>query len=148
MGRTFEVGVRGVTAAAGAAYATLQTPTGRLRLRELGFFASTAVAASIGLGRAANSFVTTTSAVGQTRDPSDTVAALGIMGTAWSTAPTVPGVFTRRIVLPAVIGAGVIWTWPADPLIVPVHGAAISLVLWNFGAGAGPAPDIYAIWEE
>ena len=146
MGRTFEAAARGIAAAAGATYATIGCgANARARLREIGFFSSAATAASVGLGRPANTPVASTTILGQTRDPADAVASLVSIGTAWSTAPTAPSVFFRRAVLPNVIGAGVIWQWSGEGLIIPASGF---LVLWNFGAAAGPAPDVYAVWEE
>lgn len=150
MGRVFECGVTGVAAASAAAYAAFEMGASvRGRVREIGFFATAATAASVGLGHPANEStppVATTTAAGQPLDQQDGVAAVGVISTAWSTAPTAPSVFMRKIVLPAVIGAGIIWTWPADaPLIVKPSGW---IVLWNFGGSSGPAPTVYVKWEE
>jgi hypothetical protein len=151
MGRVFEIGFRGATAAAGAAYGQIIAgASGALRIREIGFFSATAVAASVGLGRAANQPATAAPIAALQTDPRDAVTSLASAAASWSTAPTVPAAFYRRIVLPAVIGAGIIWSWPAEaPLIViPVAAVGQALVLWNFGAAAGPAPDIYVRGEE
>lgn len=152
MGRVYELGARGIAAAAGANYATISSLVAgnvRARIREIGFFASAATLTSVGLGRPANEAtppVATTSVVGITVDPQDAIAAVARIDTAWSTVPTVPANFLRRIVVPAVAGAGFIWTWPADtPLILKPGGW---YTLWNFGAGAGAAPDLYVRWEE
>ncbi len=146
MAKYYEVGVRGIAAATGAAYATLHTGAGqRAKIREIGIALSAATLSSIGLGRPANTPVATTSALGQALDPND-VAATVNADTVWSTAPTAPSVFVRRFVLPAVAGAGLIWTFPADaPLVLNVSSW---LVLWNFGASTAAAPDLYVKWEE
>ena len=146
MARTYEVGVRGVAAAAAAPYASFHAGgTNRVKIREIGFFLSAATATSIGLGRPANSPVATTSSLGQARDPAEP-AATANADTAWSTAPTAPTIFMRRAALPATQGAGLIWTWPPDAPFVLAAGAF--LVFWNFGGAAGAAPDIYVCYEE
>lgn len=150
MGRTFEAGARGVAAAAGAAYASIQCGANvRMRVREIGVFLSAATLSPVGLGHPANEAtppVASSTVAGQPIDQQDAIASVGALGLAWSTAPTAPSVFMRRVQVPAVAGAGLIWTWPADaPLIVKPSGW---LVLWNFGASAGAAPDFYVKWEE
>lgn len=139
--------MRGVAAAAGAAYATIgAAASSRIRIREIGVFLSAATLTPLGLGRPANTPVQTSTVVGQSLDPADAIASLGSIAASWSTAPTVPAALLRRAQIPAVAGAGVIWTWSADrPLVVP---ASAFVVLWNFGASAGAAPDVYWAWEE
>jgi hypothetical protein len=51
----------------------------------------------------------------------------------------------RRIVLPAAIGAGVIWQF--DRLIAGVLGTT-SLVLWNFGGAAASALSLYIVCDD
>jgi hypothetical protein len=51
---------------------------------------------------------------------------------AWTTAPTVPTTFFRRIYLPGTIGAGVIWTFPRGLILATSH----SLTLWNIAANS------------
>lgn len=150
MGRIYEAGFRGAAAAAAASYATFQMGANvRGRVREIGFFLSAATLSPLMLGHPANEAtppVASTTIAGQAIDQQDGVASVGLVGTAWSTAPTAPTVPMRRITLPAVAGAGIIWTWPADaPLIVKPSGW---IVLWNFGGSAGAAPDGYVKWEE
>lgn len=146
MAKFYEVGVRGVAAASAAAYATLHTGAAqRCKIREIGVALSAATLSPIGLGRPANTPAASTSTLGQALDPND-VAATVNADTAWTTAPTAPSIFIRRFQLPAVAGAGLIWTWPAEkPLVLNVSSW---LVLWNFGGSAGAAPDIYVAWEE
>lgn len=132
-------------AAAGAAFATFHTvATDRPRIVEIGAFCNAATAASLQLIRPNNTPVASTSVVGQPEDPSDP-AATCLVDTAWSTAPTIgSNVPLRRAVMPATIGAGVIWVFQ-NGLFVPISSW---LVLWNYGASAGPALSVYMIWDE
>lgn len=144
--RYYEVGVTTPAAASAAAYATLHTGANlNCAIREVGVFVTAATSSSIGLIRASNTPVATTSTLGQAQD---TVVAASTVNvdTAWSTAPTIGSNYLRKAVLPATIGAGIIWTWPnGDGLVVPVSAW---LVLWNFGAAAGSACTAYIVYEE
>ena len=142
----YEVAVRTPAAASAAAYATIHTPAGaKARIREIGAFTSAATLSPIGLGRPANTPVATTSVLGQALDPL-LGASLNNVDTAWSTAPTAPTQFFKRIALPATAAVGVIWAWSAEaPLIVPVSAW---VVLWNFGGSTAAALDVYIKWEE
>lgn len=142
----YSVGVVGVTAATGAAYATVHTAsTERAFIREIGFFNTTAVASRVAIGRKNNTPVATTSVLGQAEDPADAVAVTNV-DTAWSTAPTAPANFLRRTSLAAAIGAGVIWTWPVGKeLVIPVSEW---LIIWNDGAATAAANVLYVVWEE
>jgi len=143
---SYEVSVITPAAASAAAYMTLHTGASlRCKLRELGVIVNAATASSLGLGRPANTPVASTSVLGQACDAADPAATVN-MDSAWSTAPTAPTNFFRRFNAGAVIGNGVIWTWPADaPLVLNVSSW---LVLWNFGASAGSACSVYAKWDE
>ncbi len=143
---SYAQGFASVAAAAGAAYATIHTAAGaRARIREIGLFCNAATASSVQLVRAATG-TASTSVLGQAEDPADAASVTNI-DTAWSVAPTIStNVPLRRVVIPAVIGAGVIWTWPIErPLVIAVSSM---LVIWNFGAGAGSVLNGYAVWEE
>lgn len=143
MGR-YAAAVRTPAAAAGAAYATLRCSATRdARVFEIGVATSAATLSSVGLGRPANTPVATTSTLGQAEDTS-LGAGLTNADTAWSTAPTAPTVFMRRFAIPATAGLGFIWTFQ-NGLVLPVSG---QIVLWNFGAGAGSALDVYFVWDE
>jgi hypothetical protein len=143
----YENGFLSVAAASGAPYLTFHTGSlSRARIQELAIFVNAATASSVGLIRPANTPVATTSTLGQPDDPNEPVPTSSV-DTAWSTAPTITGnVFLRRIVIPATIGQGVIWTWPdGKELIVNVSSY---LVLWNFGASAGSILSGYVRWIE
>ena len=133
-------------AATVAPFATIRAgSSSRVRLLELGIFNNAATASSVALYRATNTFVPTTSVLGQQYDTNDP-ASIANLDTAWSTAPTVTAASSlRRVSLPASIGAGVIWQF--DNLVLGPAGTA-GLVLWNFGASTASALNIYAVWEE
>ncbi len=116
---------------------------GRIKIMELGIFLATATASIFGLGRPQAIGVTPTSPVDFLQEDSDDVLASGVVQSAlaWDTGPTVPTSFFRRIALPAVVGTGVIWTWPKG-LLIPVEE---SIVLWNLGTNA--VVDAYAVVE-
>lgn len=142
----YSVGQATVAAASGAAYATIHTGSSyKARIAEIGVACNAATASSIGLIRAANTPIATTSVLGQAEDPSDPASTVNF-DTAWSTAPTIGSNYLRRFGLPATIGAGLIWTWAPDkPLVLPVSSW---LVLWNFGASAGSILQAYVKWLE
>lgn len=137
-----EVGVRTVAAASGAAYVNFVPGSGRpMRLLELGVSVVTATASGIGLGLAANTPVASTTTLGESQD---NAAALGGIGTVWSTAPTVPAKFKRRFLIPATIGLGFIWRFDNPGILIPDQ----KLTVWNFHTAAGGALDLYAVWDE
>lgn len=116
---------------------------GRIKIMEIGIFLAAATASIFGLGRPQAVGITPTSPVDFLQEDSDDVLASGVVQSAlaWDTGPTVPTAFLRRIALPAVIGTGVIWTWPKG-LFIPVSD---SIVLWNLGTNA--VVDAYAVVE-
>ncbi len=142
----YSLGFASVAAAAGAPYATLHTGANyRAQILELAVFCNAATASSIGLIRPSNSPVATTSVLGLAENTADPASTVNI-DTAWSTVPTIGTSFLRKITLPATIGAGMLFQFPADkPLIVPVSSF---LVLWNFGVGAGSVLNGYVKWME
>lgn len=94
------------------------------RVFEIGVFAETAVAGTIGLRRTTTAGTgAATSTTPTADDTSATAAGSVLLDTAFATAvPSSNATYMRRTALPAVIGAGVIWTFPQG-LIVPVSGA-------------------------
>jgi hypothetical protein len=143
----YSAAVRTPAAGAGAAYCDLRTAAGnRARVKEIGVILATAVASSIGLIRPATVGTASTTTAGQPDDPADP-AGSAVIGSAWSSAPTVGSIYLRRGMTAAVIGTGVVWSfWANDRgLLVPVSS---SLLLWNFGAGAGAALDVWIVWDE
>lgn len=144
MGR-YSAGFTKAAPATATMVAQLRTSSTKdVRVWEVGVFASTAVALSVGLIRSATVGATFTS-VTPTADDTSLGAASTLVDTAATTAPTIStNVYLRKIVLPATIGAGIIWSFPMG-IVVPTSGG---LLLWNFGAGTGPAIEGYYTFEE
>ena len=132
--------VSGVTGAAAWEILTGATP-GRARLIEMGIFLVAATATTIGLGRPQAIGITPTTPVDfLPEDPNDVVASGVIQSAlAWGTGPTIPVSYFRRIALPAVIGSGVIWTFP-EGLVIPISS---SIILWNLATNS--VLDAYAV---
>lgn len=144
----YTLAVRTPAAAANAPFCDLRTGAGeRGRLLELGVFLAAATATNFGLVRPATVGAASVSAAGQAEDPADTASTLSV-GTGWTTAPTIPAapLYLRRYPAGGTVGAGVVWTWYAqNGLVVPLNS---SLLLWNLGAAAGAALDVYMVWDE
>lgn len=115
-----------------------------IRVWEIGVFASTAVALSVGLIRSLTLGATFTT-ITPVADDTSAGAATALVDTAITTQPTITAnTYLRKVVLPATIGAGIIWSFPMG-LIVPTSAG---MLLWNFGAGTGPAVEGYWTYEE
>ena len=132
--------VSGVTGAAAWEILTGATP-GRARLIEMGIFLVAATATTIGLGRPQAIGITPTTPVDfLPEDPNDVVASGVIQSAlAWGTGPTIPVSYFRRIALPAVIGSGVIRTFP-EGIVIPISS---SIILWNLATNS--VLDAYAV---
>lgn len=89
-------------------------------------------AATLGFGRPANdgSVVQTGSQLVQTEDMS--VAGKTAIASTWSTAPTQPNVFLRRVTGPANTGWGAIWTFPKGLICLTNNGACV----WNLAVNS------------
>lgn len=139
-----------VTATAGIPLIALRAPaTERMALRELGVTLIAATSTRLGLRRATVVSVTPgTTIAGQNKNPGSPASG-SLTVSSWGTVPTVSANDMRRITLPAAIGAGFIWTWPADdPLIVGLGSAIAEVCLVNLVAVAPSLFDYYAVWED
>jgi hypothetical protein len=127
------------------ANACLEIRTGaadRPRIMEIGISINAATASVFGLGRPAAIGITPTAPVTVPgEDPIDTFSTVQT-ALAWGTGPTAPVLFFRRISLPATVGAGVIWTFPAGLLISP----SSSMVIWNITATS--VADIWVVINQ
>jgi hypothetical protein len=141
----YSVGFTKVAPATGTFVSQLRTTaTKDIRIWEIGCFCSTAVALSVGLIRSLTVGATFTTVTPQADDTS-AGAATALCDTAITTQPTITAsTYLRKIVLPATIGAGVIWSFPMG-IVVPTSAG---MLLWNFGAGTGPAVEGYWTYEE
>lgn len=131
--------------AAGANYCEFRNPAARrAQIEEIGVTLGAATATGVGLVRATTQGTAGTAQLGQAEDPSQAAADASIFhGTLTS---LVAGTnWMRRLLLPAAIGAGIIWQWPqSDRLIVP---PSASLVLQNIHSAAGAASiHVYFVW--
>jgi hypothetical protein len=129
--------------AIGTCWELRSTATDRLFIREIGITLATAVASTFGLGRPAAIGVTPTSPVTVLAMDPGNPAGTGTNALAWGTAPTAPVAFLRRIGLPATIGAGVIWSFGGQGLVVPVSS---SIVVYNITLNG--TADIYVDIDE
>lgn len=82
-------------------------------------------------------------------DNADAAALSSYIATGWSTTPTfaTSGPWIDVGGLPLTLGAGLIWTYPGQGLVVPTSGSLILADLNASGATLGSF-DISAIWEE
>lgn len=145
----YSIGFASAAAAASAAYAAFRAPTRTSRLIEIGLSCNAATASNVSLFRntAAGYTATTSSSVGQAEKPT-AAAGTSLVDSAWSTAPTVTAASRiRRFILPATIGAGLIWTFP-EGIDIRSATATDILVIWNEGAGAGSVLNGYCVWDE
>lgn len=133
----FEASASSATSAAAGPIATILAAAAPARLpeiREIGVFASTAVAGTVGLGKPAAAGITPGTSVTVDRDnPADGTAGATKLVTTWTTAPTAPGVLKRQVQLAATIGTGVVWVWGPGELVVPANG---NLVIWQVSSAA------------
>ena len=116
--------------------------TNRPRLMEMGIWLNAATQSPIGLGRPQAIGITPTSPVTVlAEDPAESTG-LTQTALAWSTGPTVPLQFFRRVNMAAAIGAGVVLTFPRGIVIA----AAGSLVNWNIAATS--VNDVHIVVDE
>lgn len=117
--------------------------TDRAALLEMGVFLAAATASTFGLGRpAVNGAGGTTPVTFPAEDPGDPPGTVQSILAGWSTTPTAPANFFRRIGLPGTIGTGVIWTFPRGLKIA----ISTSFVLWVIATSG--VVDAYAVEDE
>lgn len=148
----FEAGATSIIVAAAATpIVAFRCPTTeRMAIREIGVTLQAATSTRLSLVRATVVSVTPTgNFVGNAKNPLSPASASTLV-TGWTTIPTaaLTNVF-RRITLPAAIGAGFIWTWPADDPLYVGNGVAIGeICLVNSVAVAPSLFDFYVVWES
>lgn len=122
--------------------------TQRVWLYELGISIEAAPTAApvIRLNRQTANGTITTSITPQAEDPGN-AAAVTLLDTVWSVAPTLGAVDLRRWPLPNSVGAGIVWTWYDSPLVIPVSGGLAIVNAVAAGATLGSL-DIYAYFGE
>lgn len=144
----YRAGFASAAPANGAPYATLNCPTRKGNVHSVDYSLQTAVQSQIGYGTPANEATppvvsTSITPVGK---PSD-IAATARIGTAWSTAPTVPGVMVDERIIAGVVGAGwtIQWSGLADYDEVKIGGWR---TLWNRGGGTAGVFLVVPIFDE
>ena len=137
--RTYEAAINRATSAAAGPIATLVEPSGgrRSSLLELGIFVGSAPASGpeVGIGLPGNTPAgTLTGTTVTANDPTDETGTGVLVTTFGTTQPTAPASFRRRILLPAVIGAGIVWTWERGEIAIPINAFNQGLVIWQITA--------------
>jgi hypothetical protein len=101
------------------------------------------------LARATNTPAGGTAVAGQPFDPADAAALTSHFNTGQSTVPTFTtgGPFLVAGGLPLTLGAGLIWTFPGQGLVIPVSSSLLLANLNASGATLGSF-DIDLMWEE
>src|SRR6266550_5603820 len=116
-----------VTTIAAAAWAALSPSTNEAAVMELRYVNGAATASVIGIGRSANT-PTLTGGVAFLAEDEGRPAGVTQAAVAFGTAPTVPTNFFRRASIAAVIGVGIVYTFPRG-IVLAAAGAAITV--WN-----------------
>lgn len=143
MGNRYEISGTGAASTTATAQVELRFPsTESGYVREVGLFSNAALTANIGLGKAAAQGTGGTASLGISANGGIATSAGGVY-MAWTTAPTAPTQFFRRVGLPAAIGNGIIWSFLGDGLLC---SASTSLVLWNIATSS--IVSFYFVWEE
>jgi hypothetical protein len=132
-----------VTTIAAASWAMLSPATNEAAVMEMRWVNGAATASVIGIGRTANT-PTLTSGVAFLAEDEGRPTGLTQSAVAFGTAPTVPTQFFRRASIAAVIGCGIIYTFPRG-IVMAAGGAAICV--WNITANSAVV-DIDAVVDE
>ena len=131
------------TTAASAAWEIRSAVTNQPKIMEVGLSEVAAVAGTYGFGRPGAIGVTPTSPQNFVAEaPASAPTSLTTAAVAWGTAPTVPANFNRRITSQALIGVGIIWTFPRG-FELPVSGSAIIWII-----ATAPVCDVWAVIDE
>lgn len=139
------------TATANAPLVALRAPAAEvMRVREFGVTLIAATSTRLGLARATTVSVTPgTTVAGQPGGVAGGPVSASLLVSSWATVPIISASYLRRITLPAAVGAGFIWTWPADdPLLVGDGRVVSEICLANLVAVACSLFDYYVKWED
>lgn len=151
MPASYEIADRSASVTAAARLAEIRTTsTDRAHVKEIGVSVGVAGAApTIGLIRPNAIGVTPTSPktvqAGDPGSPAGTVTT----AVAWGTAPTLPGtpVYLRRVTLPATLGAGWVWAFSPEQLVIPISSSLL-IDLIALSAAVATAIDFYVSLYE
>lgn len=129
----YELSATKTTGAAAGMIVQFRTGAARdARIWDITVTASTAVSGSIGLIRPSAVGATFTSTGPGIAEDNIAGAGVAVLDTAATTAPTIGSVYMKQIVLPATIGAGVVWSFP-NGLVVPTSS---SIAIWQTSTAA------------
>lgn len=97
--------------------------TQRVQLLELGIAVSVAPTTNpqFRLNRPTAIGTSTATVTPQAEDPAN-AAAVTLLDTTWSSAPTLAAIDLRSFPVPSSIGAGIVWTWYDQPFVIPQSG--------------------------
>lgn len=125
------------------------TTTPRIRIREIAVWTVTATSGEIGLCRATARGTNTATQLGVALDSGDP-AANGTLDQTYSVDPTMTtGTVIRRGILPATIGAGVVFSWWGQDEGLVVNNNANGVSLFTIVApSASTSWSYYFCWEE
>lgn len=116
---------------------------GAFKAMECGLAIAAATTSVFGMGVPAAIGVTpTTPAAFVFEDGGNTSVPTTTSALAWGTSPTNPTVYSRRVSLPATIGAGVVWTFPRGFAVLK----AKTLTTSNIGTTS--AADVWWVIDE
>lgn len=132
-----------VTTTGAAAWAALSPSTNEAAVMELRYVNGAATASVIGVGRSANT-PTLTGGVAFLAEDEGRPAGVTQAAVAFGTAPTVPTNFFRRASIAAVIGVGIVYTFPRG-IVLAAAGAAI--LVWNITTNSAVV-DIDCVADE
>lgn len=132
-----------VTTISAASWAALSPATNEASIMELGYVNGAATACVVGIGRTANTPTLTGGVAFQAEDEGRPTG-LTQAAVAFGTAPTVPTQFFRRFSMAALVGAGIVYTFPRG-IVLPAAGQAICT--WNITANSAVV-DIHCVADE
>lgn len=139
--------IQGSAVSAGATCFDIRTSsTVEAKILEIGITIGGTSNSEIGLIRSNTVGTASTSVNGEKTDVAS-IASATVIGTAWSSAPTISGTpYIRQAYIGGTVGNGFIWTWSdRAPLIVPVSA---SVLVWNTGAAQMSIVRGWVVWEE
>lgn len=111
-------------------------------LKEVGLTIAAATASVVGLGQPAAKGTTPTSVVLLAEDQGNTTTGASSSAISWSTAPTIPTNFSRRVSLPATIGCGIVWTFPRGINVLKTVTQVLTTII------ASSAMDVWWVVDE
>lgn len=133
-----------VVTAANANWTAISSSTNAFKALEIGLTLNAATATTQGIGTPAAAGATPTSPVTfLAEDTGNTTAAGTTAATAWTTMPTTPANFFRRVSLPGTIGGGIIWTFPRG---ITILKGSLNLCIWNIAIP--PVMDVWMVIDE